>query len=302
MLVSLVSLTFASIVGLSYFKKSKQVKEILEECLIKLAPSPAPSKKIVDVARGSELQDRIVAETKTQMNQLAHIVSHDLRSPLRTINSFTGLLKKSLGDRLTEREMKHMEFIQSDTQKLNTILQEIAEFARIEQELIQPWERSLSHILQQAIDQCKNEIENSKIQISYPKELPNLFCDERKIKEIFIQIIRNAIRYAAPGSTPRLDIHFTQNDSSVCFDFTDNGIGIPEKSVASIFNPFTQLKAVNNPKGIGIGLAICKKYVELHEGKISCTSKVGKTTFSLSLKKELHQYVDFNVSLATTSM
>ena len=302
-IITTISIAAISFVAIKYQQRSTQLKKLVDECLENLQPKKQVAQHSVDQKEEVIRVKKKLAESKIQMNQLIHIVTHDLRGPLRTINSFTSLLKKSLGNRLSEKERNHMKFIHSDTMKLNTILEEVAQFSRIEDHLIKPKTVSLSEILNQALNVCQNEITATDSKISIPTELPNLFCDERKIKEVFTQIIRNSIRYSVPGSQPKLDITFTEDNSNVEFKFTDNGLGISQEFLEKIFLPFNQIKIKANQKGIGIGLAICKKYVELHEGKIWCTSTPGNTTFTLSLKK--HQSTvtqDIKLNLATTSI
>ncbi len=292
--------------GIKYQQNALRLRKLVTECLEQLNPKDNKTEEAIDKKEKDVQVKKELAASKIQMSQLVHIVTHDLRGSLRTISSFTTILEKSLKDKLTDQERIHMNFIQSDTKKLNKTIEDIAEFARIEQHLIKPAEYSLSSILTDTISKCQEEIKATKTQISAPDELPNLFCDERKVKEIFTQIVRNAIRYANPGTEPKLDITFTEDDSHVEFKFQDYGRGIPQKSMEKIFLPFTQVK-VKNQKGVGIGLAICKKYVELHDGRIWCNSEPGNTTVGLTLKKHGLQETkpadhDLKLSLATTSI
>jgi len=301
-IVSMLSLAALVIVGMRYRQKSRKLKQLVAECLTNLE---FKSSEDVEISQENEEVidvQKIIEDTKIQMNQLAHVVSHDLRSSLRTINSFTGILQKNLQDRLTERESTQMNFIRTDTLKLSNKLEQLSEFARLEQYLIQPWHHNLLDVLKKSILQCKSEIDKTDTSINFPESLPTIFCDERKINEIFTQIIRNAIRYSNPGSQPKLDITYSENDSFVEFQFKDYGIGIPIESIEKIFLSFIQLKEIKKQEGVGIGLAICRKYVELHDGKIWCEPSEGQTNIIFRLSKHLEKHQDLNVNLATTSM
>ncbi len=246
------------------------------------------SQKVEDLSiENKRLINKLVEQNRIT-NRFAYVVSHDLRSPIRTVHSFVGLLRRELGDRLTEREDTQMNFILEGTEKLRSMVDEILEYSRMEKTLIQCSVIDLKEILDNVLEEIKPEIEATKATIILPDALPKIFVDSRKVKVIFAQLLLNSLLFLE-DQTPEITITCDELESEWEFNFKDNGIGIKPAEIENVFLPFVKLQQIAQPKGIGVGLALCRQYVELHLGKIQIIPTEMGTHVQFTLPKDLEK-------------
>jgi len=210
-------------------------------------------------------------ESNQMLENFAYLVSHDLRQPLRNVDSFAKLLNKS--NNLSEVEKKYLKFILTGCVSMNKIIIGFLEFSSLslngntEPELV-----DLNNILQTAL--LNNEIlikeKNSKIEYS---KLPTIYGDSAQLTSLFQNLISNAVKFSE--EKPHIRISLDTKKGYHNLQFEDNGIGIPQENLDDIFQLFKQAEG-SNGNGNGIGLALCKKIVDNHKGEISVSSKLNE--------------------------
>jgi len=237
-----------------------------------------------------KLNQKLIASHKTirrQINQLklrnkelqnfAYVASHDLKSPLRTITSFAGLLESKLDQQNTSIK-QYIHYIQKSTNSMTDMITSLLNHSTSKKSITLE-KVYIVHLIEQAIHNLQTDIANSKAQVIYQKNNTiTLSCDKNKFIQLLQNLIANAINYAKETEKPIIQISTKINEDSFILKVKDNGIGIDEKNHQIIFEMFKRLKIKPDAEGTGIGLATCKKIVELHKGNISIQSKINEGT------------------------
>ena len=219
-----------------------------------------------------------------ELEQFAYVASHDLQEPLNTITNFMNLLEKEYADKLVGEGQKYMEFISQAAGRMGNLVESVLGFSRIGQssELVKiDCNTVIEHITSDLHKKIKDTKTTFKIE-----SLPKIEGYNIEINSLFLNLITNSIKFRKPGEAPIISISAKNIEGFWKFTFKDNGIGIAEKNQEKVFNIFQKLNNMDSYAGTGIGLAQCKKIVELHDGKIWIDSKVDQgTTFHFTLKK-----------------
>ncbi len=220
-----------------------------------------------------------------ELEQFSYIASHDLKSPLRTISSFAQLLKRRYFNKLDQDANEFIEFIVSGVQQMNDVIRNSLEYAKVGKDgSIHEW-TDLNKVLDFVCLNLKEEINSNTAKIIITNSLPSVFANKTSLLQLFQNLISNAIKFRQQ-TPPIITISFVEKEENLWeFSITDNGIGIDEIYQKKVFMPFKQLHG-QGQVGEGIGLAICKKIVEHHNGSIYFTSQKNKgTTFVFTLPK-----------------
>ena len=217
------------------------------------------------------------------IGEMAGMVGHDLRNPLAAIKNAAYFLRKKHGTVIGDTSIEMLNAIDRAVEHANDIVADLLDFSReIHLDLEECSPKSLVNYVLLAI----NIPSNIKITQSIQSDLM-VWVDVSKIERVFTNIIKNAIEAMPNGGT--IEISSRQNEGNVEFIFADTGSGMPEDVIGKIFTPLFTTKA----QGMGFGLAICKRMVEAHGGKIGVESSLGKgTKFTISLPTEqTHQKI-----------
>ncbi|MCT7956544.1 response regulator [Laspinema palackyanum] len=228
-----------------------------------------------------EKANQELARSNADLEQFAGIASHDLRSPLATINGYAQLLQMCGKEQLDDKCNDFVEQILKLCNRTNLLIGELLSYARLNQAeepfQLLPGDR----LIQQALENLTTEIYKNQAQITYD-ELPAIIGTESQFVQLFQNLIANAIKYRREES-PKIHLSAVLQDSQYLFSIQDNGIGIDEQYSEHIFEIFKRLHTQDYP-GTGIGLATCRKIVERHGGSIWIKSVPGQgSTFYFTL-------------------
>lgn len=222
-----------------------------------------------------------------ELEELNYMVSHDLQEPLRTIRSFIGILETKYSDHVDEKVLKINQTITKASERMHDMLIALLEYSRIgrtaEKELV-----NLEELKKNVLLDLGSLISTTEAEITCKSELPAVLADKLGMQVLFQNLISNAIKFAQETTKPKVEISFTEKETHFVFAVKDNGIGIPESQLDRIFVIFQRLHLREEFDGAGIGLAHCKKIIEMHKGKIWVESeeKVG-STFYFTLPKSI---------------
>ena len=208
-----------------------------------------------------------------ELEQFAYVASHDLQEPLNTTSSFVGLLQKQYSGRFDDKADKYLAYILQASDRMKILIKDLLDYSRIgnKKEIKSV---SCNSILIDVLSDLDSAINESQARIVYGA-LPVINGYATEIKQLFQEMIMNAIKFRKKGTAPQITISAKKSKEFWEFAFEDNGIGIDEKFNDKIFVIFRRLHTRNEYQGSGIGLSHCKKIVELHNGKIWFTSKPG---------------------------
>lgn len=228
-------------------------------------------------------QRTIELERKNQeLSQFAYVASHDLQEPLRTTASFVDLLRRQYYSRLDDHANQYLDFISQSSDRMKALIHDLLEYSRIGREK-QLETVDCNSLLQEVKADLDQGIRETRAVIS-AGGLPSVTGYRTELKQLFQNLVSNSIKFRQPGLPPEVHISAERDNGSWKFSFRDNGIGIDPVNQDKIFIIFKRLHKRSEYDGSGIGLAHCKKIVELHGGQIWVDSVPGEgSTFSFTL-------------------
>lgn len=219
-----------------------------------------------------------------ELEQFAYVASHDLQAPLRMVTSYLQLLEKRYKDKLDKDANDFINFAVDGSNRMRTLIASLLDYSRINR--VKPFENiNLNELLKEVLGDLKTDILTNKAVITI-ETLPDIFGDKVLIGQLFQNLISNAVKFKGERN-PEILISGKKDKDEYLFYVKDNGIGIQKEYAGKLFVIFQRLNIQEQYPGTGIGLAICKKIVERHGGKIWFESEFGKgTTFYFTIKEK----------------
>ena len=236
-------------------------------------------------ARQEAEQANIGLERKNkELEQFAYVASHDMQEPLRTTSSFVELLQQQYKGRLDEKADRYLTFITQSSDRMRVLIKDLLDYSRIGKKM--EWEQIDCNImLNNVIADLSAVIKETGAEIKIGI-LPVINGYSTEMKQLFQNLIINAVKFRKANTSPQIKISAHKNRDHWEFTCRDNGIGIGDQHKERIFIIFQRLHTRTEYEGSGIGLAHCKKIVELHGGKIWVESKPDQgSTFHFSIHK-----------------
>ncbi len=227
-------------------------------------------------------QNQRLQQYNRELKQYAFIVAHDLKEPLCNISGFTTLLSTKHKEQLSEEALEFLKYIEGGAQYMHSLLEDLLQYTTLQLQEEKIVRLNTNQQLQTVLSQLKTEIStaNAKIQVS---ELPALYIEPKHFKWLMIQILSNALKFIHPDKPCYVFVHSYEKKGKQYIEVRDNGIGIESVQQQKIFGIFQRLHK-QNYEGTGIGLAICKKIIDLYGGEIGLHSKENEgTAFYFSL-------------------
>ncbi len=240
-----------------------------------------------------ELEKRVAERTillehaNSELKSFAYSVSHDLKTPLRSISGFASILESRYASFLDETGKHYLRNINQAGQNMDQLIEDLLRYSRLGKTKPEFISLDLKALLESCISDLNTEIASTHATITLHSE--NLFVNGNPLmlNQMFTNLILNGLKYQPDGQKPEIDISWVEEDPNVIISVKDNGIGITEKFYKKVFLIFQRLHREDQYQGTGIGLAIVKKVVEIHEGEVYISeSKLGSgSTFCVKLLK-----------------
>ncbi len=243
---------------------------------------------ITEMKKGTEralflLNENLLRSNK-DLEQFAYVASHDLQEPLRMVSSFTQLLSKRYHDKLDKDAQEFIQFAVDGAIRMQLLINGLLEYSRVETRGNKFSLCSMQAILGQVIFNLNIKIAETSALIT-SDELPVVLADERQIVQLLQNLIDNAIKFCK--TSPRIHISALEENHNYLFSVSDNGIGIEPQYFTRVFQIFQRLHSKEEFGGTGIGLAICKRIIDRHGGKIWIDSSPGKgSVFYFTIRKQ----------------
>ncbi|MFA4985922.1 MAG: PAS domain S-box protein [Candidatus Brocadiia bacterium] len=252
---------------------------------------------VATIAQGQDITERKVAEERLkrtlaelsrsnkELEQFAYVASHDLQEPLRMVSSFTQLLAERYKDQLDEKARKYINYAVDGAVRMQRLIIDLLAYSRVGTRG-KPLVPTDSHaILGEAIRDLAAAIEENRAIITND-DLPTVISDGTQLEQVFQNLLANAIKFHG-NEQPRIHVSARDERHEWVFSVKDNGIGIEKQHAARVFEIFQRLHNRQEYPGTGIGLAVCKRIVERHGGRIWFESEPGSgTTFFFTVPKQ----------------
>lgn len=224
--------------------------------------------------------------SNADLEQFAYVASHDLREPLRSIEGFLKLLERKYQGQLDENAAKFIGYALGGAGRMQKIIDDLLEYSRVST-MAKPFETTdSSAVAEQVVENLAAAIAESQAVVERGR-LPVVSADPTQLSQVFQNLIANAVKFRAPGKRPVVRVGSVEKEKEWVFSVADNGIGIEPKYQARVFEMFQRLHGAEYP-GTGLGLAVCKKIVERHGGRIWVESEPGEgSTFYFTIPKRL---------------
>ena len=231
-----------------------------------------------------DYQNRL-ERSNVDLTAFARTAAHDLKAPLRRIISYCEILESEAEKRLTTDDKELLERMSVNAYRMQTLIESLLGLSLIENNNIEKSQTDLNKCLKSAQDELSDQISTTGAVIT-SSLLPPVICNEPQIKRLFQNLLSNALKYNT-NVAPNIRIEGKNQNTHIHISVHDNGIGIPEDKQQEIFMDFKRLHMNQDVEGHGLGLTICKKIVEHHNGEIWVDSEPGQgSTFHFTLKRE----------------
>lgn len=218
-----------------------------------------------------------------ELQQFAYVASHDLQEPIRKISFYGDYMLNKYADALDAKGLDYLKNMMTASTRMRSLIHDLLSFSQVEKGAIEFKQVNLTELIQQVVNDLDlmNSEKQAQIQIA---DLPSIEADEGMMRQLFENLIGNALKYSKDNQTPVIRIAGQQINDKLEITIEDNGIGFDEKYLPKMFALFQRLHSTKKYKGTGLGLAICKKIIALHGGTISASAKVMEgATFKVTL-------------------
>jgi len=240
---------------------------------------------ITERKRAEEERERLLAEIAAKNQELesfVYTISHDLRAPLVSMDGFCSLLKRESQDQLGEQGQHYLERIRANVAHMNTLVTELLELSRIGRVVGPEEEIDVGVLLREIEEGLALKLEQGGVEFIVQQPLPAVRGDRGRIRQVFANLIENAVKFRSLERGLRIEVGCEEERGFYRLHVRDNGIGILPQYQEQIFEPFRQLD--KGIEGVGMGLALVKRIVEHHGGRLWVESELGKgSTFYFTI-------------------
>ncbi len=241
-------------------------------------------KRIAERTKQLEIVNKELAFHLSELEQFSYISNHDLQEPLRTLTQFTQLLNEKCAGTLDEEGAKYIEFISKSAVRMSLLVKDLLEYSLLGKASVKTIV-DCNEIVNAVLGDLDDSIKGSSTKLTV-QQLPTLNGYETELRLLFQNLVENAIKYHEKDMVPEIIISAESREKEWLFSIKDNGIGIDQNHYEKIFIIFQRLHNRSDYEGTGIGLAHCKKIVEMHGGKIWVESTPGQgSVFMFTIPK-----------------
>jgi signal transduction histidine kinase len=251
----------------------RQKAELLREVAERKLAMEALAKKEAELERSNQ-----------ELEQFAYVASHDLQEPLRMVGSYTQLLSRRYKGKLDADADEFIGFAVDGVSRMQRLINDLLQYSRVGTRGREPEPVESEQVLTRSLQNLKIAIEENKAAVTHDP-LPRVMADDRQLEQLFQNLVGNALKFHG-DEPPQVHIAAERSNGSWMFSVKDNGIGIEPQYADRIFLIFQRLHTRKEYPGTGIGLAVCKKIVERHGGRIWVESEAGRgAAFKFTLRR-----------------
>ena len=222
----------------------------------------------IEDTTGRRRMETELRESNAELEQFAYAVSHDLRQPLRMVTGFTQLLERSLGDTADDRQREFLSFVRDGAKRMDQMLLALLEYSRVGR-LGEPSQTlNVGEVVAEALHYLSPALAEAQARVEQPAAWPLITVSRNEAVRLFQNLLGNALKYRRPDVPPVITLAVVPRPDGYEFLVSDNGIGVDPALIGRLFKMFQRLHTQDAYEGTGIGLALCRRIVERHGGRI----------------------------------
>lgn len=232
-----------------------------------------------------KLAEKNLQDRNDELERFTYTVSHDLKSPLITIQSFVGQVMHDFSAGKFERIPSDLDRISAAATKMTALLNDLLKLSRIGRILEPPCKINMDNLVKEVLTQLAGPLKEQQVEVTIQESLPAVYGDRQRISMVVQNLLENAVKYMGDQTTPRIEIGVREEDKVCIFIIRDNGKGVDQSCHEIVFELFKKLDTKS--EGTGIGLALVKRIIDAHGGNVWVESEgAGKgSAFCFSLAK-----------------
>jgi PAS domain S-box-containing protein len=231
---------------------------------------------------------RKLERSNEELEQFAYVASHDLQEPLRMVASYVDLLEAEYADELDDHAEEYIEYAVNGANRMQQMIDDLLTFSRVGEQNLETERVDADAVVADVLQDLHVQIEESDAEITV-EDLPELTADRSQLMRVFQNLVANAIDYSG-DEPPSIHVGVTGDGDEYVFTVADDGVGIPDDQQDRVFDIFMRGERNDDDDGTGIGLTLCKRIVNAHDGKITLDSEPGEgTTFYIRLPKRMQE-------------
>jgi PAS domain S-box-containing protein len=228
-----------------------------------------------------ELEQRVRERTaqleaaNKELEAFSYSVSHDLRTPLRAIDGFSHILLDDYTDKLDDEGKRLLNMVHDNTNRMGQLIDDILKFSRTGRMEINFSEIDMEQMAREVFEELKASVADSKVQLDI-EQIPPARGDRAMMRQVFVNLLSNAIKFSRNNATPKIHVGATVKDNETIYYMKDNGAGFDMQFAGKLFGVFQRLHSAKEFEGTGIGLAIVKRIITRHGGRVWAEGKVNE--------------------------
>ncbi len=266
--------------------RTAQLKEQLEKIDDRNKAMLYMVEDLNQITRELEEQKQKLELSNRELEAFSYSVSHDLRSPLRAINGFSGFLLEEYGPRLDQEGIRYINTIRQNTTKMDRFITDLLNYSRLSRTDIKRMDVDMAAVAASVYDEIANNRKKNDFEIRVGS-LPPAFCDLSLIKIVWQNLLSNALKYSARSKIKKVEVGYEKKDDRIIYHVRDHGAGFDDKYNHKLFEVFQRLHKDEEYTGSGVGLAIVKRIINRHGGEVWAEGKTNEGAcfyFSLPAK------------------
>jgi light-regulated signal transduction histidine kinase (bacteriophytochrome) len=255
----------------AYVEVERQVQERTEQLRAEIAER---GRAEAEVRRLNEELERRVRERTSQLEQanreleaFSYPVSHDLRAPLRATDGFARILLDDYGQQMPAEAVRRAEIMAASARDMGRLIDGLLNFSRVSRQPVNRQRIATRDLVRQVLDSLMAGEEGHRVEIELA-QLPDCFGDPVLVRQVWVNLLSNALKFSAGRENARIEIGGTEQDRTRSYYVKDNGVGFDMRYAGKLFNAFERLHSYEEYEGVGVGLAIVRRIIERHGGRV----------------------------------
>jgi light-regulated signal transduction histidine kinase (bacteriophytochrome) len=225
-------------------------------------------------------------EARQELDGFTYSVAHDLRAPLRAIDGFSKILLEDQAQRLDDEGRRVLDVVRQNTVKMGRLIDDLLAFSRLGRKAVQRTALDMTRLVRTVAHELRDAETGRRIELTIA-ELPPAEGDSAMIRQVWANLVSNALKYSRPREVSRIDIRGRTEDGELVYEIQDNGVGFDMQYRDKLFGVFQRLHGSQEFEGTGVGLALVKRIVQRHGGRMWAEAELDRgATFHFTLLRE----------------